>query len=459
MAPGGASSSRRSRSMRRARRAAPTARAWLRARSGARPASTLPAADVSDERADEMAAAALVLLRRAGAVLVACRSRCARRRGRRRGRSREARARRARARAAPRASSCAAGRRRCESRIAFTATAAPTIEAIDAAGSASAASPPGASASPAAAARAPPRAGPGRAAAGSSRARREAACARTRPRARPSSRRIAQAHAVGPCTSTPFGRAMPPSRTFSSLMPREGSPRRRAARAAEPGRPGRARRPATASPSIAVTGITSRTDELRKTSSAAASRSSAKTPSSHLVAGGRRELDEHGTRDAGEDRQLERRRQQPVALAPPDVRGRRLEHGPAGIDEQRVVGAAPLRLGLRGHVRRVARRLRAGERARRPLDDREPEPARTQLVERRRQRRRRARTRPGAPPPSRPAVQSSRSDESSRRPTRRSPPRRRAANAARIRLRQADAAPPTPASRSRCSSSRNGRPP
>src|SRR5436305_3711337 len=32
---------------------------------------------------------------------------------------------------------------------------------------------------------------------------------------RPSSCRIAHAHACGPCTSTPFGSAMPPSRIFS----------------------------------------------------------------------------------------------------------------------------------------------------------------------------------------------------------------------------------------------------
>src|SRR5207237_3399408 len=35
---------------------------------------------------------------------------------------------------------------------------------------------------------------------------------------RPSSLRIAHAHEVGPCTSTPFGRAIPPNRIFSSGM-------------------------------------------------------------------------------------------------------------------------------------------------------------------------------------------------------------------------------------------------
>src|SRR5438874_781368 len=39
----------------------------------------------------------------------------------------------------------------------------------------------------------------------------------------PSSVRIAQAQAVGPCTSTPFGSAIPPRRTLSSAMP-EGYP-------------------------------------------------------------------------------------------------------------------------------------------------------------------------------------------------------------------------------------------
>ena len=44
------------------------------------------------------------------------------------------------------------------------------------------------------------------------------ACAGQRPSARPSSVRIAHAHDVGPCTSTPLARAIPPSRTFSSAM-------------------------------------------------------------------------------------------------------------------------------------------------------------------------------------------------------------------------------------------------
>ena len=41
------------------------------------------------------------------------------------------------------------------------------------------------------------------------------------------------------------------------------------------------------------------------------------------------------------------------------------EHDPVGVDEDRVVGAAPPRLRLGGHVHRVARRLHAGEQPRR----------------------------------------------------------------------------------------------
>ena len=52
-------------------------------------------------------------------------------------------------------------------------------------------------------------------------------------------------------------------------------------------------------------------------------------------------------------------------LPPPDVRHRALEHDAVRVDEDRLVGAAPLRLGLGGHVHRVARRLHARQEPRR----------------------------------------------------------------------------------------------
>ena len=52
------------------------------------------------------------------------------------------------------------------------------------------------------------------------------------------------------------------------------------------------------------------------------------------------EVDQCRPRLAGEDAELERRGQQNLALAPPDIRDRPLEDDPVGIDEHRVVGAA-----------------------------------------------------------------------------------------------------------------------
>ena len=66
-------------------------------------------------------------------------------------------------------------------------------------------------------------------------------------------------------------------------------------------------------------------------------------------------------RDAREDAGVERRGEEDVAVPPPDVRDRRLEHGLALGEEDRVVGSVPLCLGLGRHVTRVARRLDAGQ--------------------------------------------------------------------------------------------------
>ena len=58
---------------------------------------------------------------------------------------------------------------------------------------------------------------------------------------------------------------------------------------------------------------------------------------------------------------LERRRQEHVALAPPDVRHRALEHDPVAVDEHGIVGAARLRLRLGRDADGIARRLRGGQ--------------------------------------------------------------------------------------------------
>ena len=130
-------------------------------------------------------------------------------------------------------------------------------------------------------------------------------------------------------------------------------------------------------PSTAVTGMTSRIDEQTNTSSAPSSRSSGKTPSSTGAVG---DLDHRGPRHSGEDRQLERRRHQAVALAPEDVRGRSLEHGSVVRDEERVVGSGGDRCVLRAHVLGVAHGLRAREGAGRPADDGQPQAARAERL-------------------------------------------------------------------------------
>src|SRR5213078_4225726 len=83
----------------------------------------------------------------------------------------------------------------------------------------------------------------------------------------------------------------------------------------------------------------------------------------------------------------EGRREEALALAEPHVRGRRLEYRAVGRDEQRVVVATARGFGLRRNVLRIARRLRARERTRRPRHDREPQPAFAQPFVIRRQRR------------------------------------------------------------------------
>ena len=81
----------------------------------------------------------------------------------------------------------------------------------------------------------------------------------------------------------------------------------------------------------------------------------------HAVAGFARELAHNCARHAGQDSRRNGRGGQDVAIAPPDVRGRQLEHDVALGYEECVVGAATLRFGDRGHVLAVARRLDPGE--------------------------------------------------------------------------------------------------
>ena len=85
------------------------------------------------------------------------------------------------------------------------------------------------------------------------------------------------------------------------------------------------------------------------------------------------ELQRRGPGHTREDRQLERRRQQAVALAPEHIRRRSFEHGPVVSDEQRVVRAGRDRGVLSPHVLGVAHRLRSCERSGRPVHDGQPQ--------------------------------------------------------------------------------------
>ena len=198
-----------------------------------------------------MPAAALVLPRRRASRARTCRSRCARRRG-------TPRARRARSASTAGAIETSAGKQLArdgsQPRLAQPAHDDRRAEhrAERTAGSPSAASPPAASPSPAAAAASASasRAGPRRSGFWIRDARRRFRAEATS--IRPSSRRIAHAHACGPCTSTPFGERHPAEPDLlASAIAAKGSRRRlarasRAPRGAASGRRARDRRPGCA---------------------------------------------------------------------------------------------------------------------------------------------------------------------------------------------------------------------
>ena len=83
------------------------------------------------------------------------------------------------------------------------------------------------------------------------------------------------------------------------------------------------------------------------------------------IATRRGELEQRRPCLSGEDPELERRREERHAFAPPDVRHRSLEDDALVVDEDRVVRTPALRLRLGRDVRRVADRLRPREQPRR----------------------------------------------------------------------------------------------
>ena len=217
LARGSAPSSRRSRSRRRAPPSDAAARAGPRYSRGHRGRDGVRSGRRREQRPDQVRAAALVLARARLVVLVACRSRCARRRGTRRGRCRAATS-------SAGASASRPGsellRDRPEPRAADDADAdgarehrgehARLLERQLRLGQAPLAARAGR--------RSPRRAARARAGSGSRSCCRSSRLRSAATFSVPSGRRTAHAHEVGPCTSTPFRSAIPPRRSFSSAI-------------------------------------------------------------------------------------------------------------------------------------------------------------------------------------------------------------------------------------------------
>src|SRR5262249_13200522 len=147
----------------------------------------------------------------------------------------------------------------------------------------------------------------------------------------PSSVRTAQAQEVGPCTRTPFERAIPPSRTFSPMAaayPSRGD--RPSLRGAGEGAQPLLERPRSRARRAVAERATAERD--RRQQLADRGRRERLVGGPQLVdrerplldpvadAGG--EFDHHGPRHAGEDPDREGGREEHVAATPPDVRDR-----------------------------------------------------------------------------------------------------------------------------------------
>src|SRR5262245_40344505 len=183
----------------------------------------------------------------------------------------------------------------------------------------------------------------------------------------PSGRRTAQAHEVGPCTSTPFTSAIPPSRILSSGIetgdPCLGGIPLRMGGCAGPKR-GLERPRCGAGPAV-TDGSQVHLDDGQHLAYRGRREGLVRAGEMlervgallDVIAAGRADADQRGTRDAGEDADLERGRMERVAVPPPDVRDRRLEDDVAVGEEDGVVRAASARLRFARHVDRIARRL------------------------------------------------------------------------------------------------------
>ncbi len=110
--------------------------------------------------------------------------------------------------------------------------------------------------------------------------------------------------------------------------------------------------------SIAMIGAARRTLETSHAASASASESARDRLVGRLESALFEMLEEADLGGAVQDAAGRRRRDEAVAEAQDDGRGRSLEHDAVGRDEDRVIGAAALRLADRRHVHGVRQRLR-----------------------------------------------------------------------------------------------------
>src|SRR5438132_6512445 len=174
----------------------------------------------------------------------------------------------------------------------------------------------------------------------------------------PSGSRPAHPRAVGPWTSTPLARAMPPSRTCSMT---------RGYRQPLGGRSGWRRQGELPQRSLELVGSRASLesalvdrDDRHHLAYGRRGKGFVGVPKhgvereralDHAVATLRRELHQCGARLAGEDAELETGRVQGAAHAPPDVGDRPFEHDPVCVDEEGIVESPPLGLQLGRDVR------------------------------------------------------------------------------------------------------------
>src|SRR6266487_2932265 len=176
----------------------------------------------------------------------------------------------------------------------------------------------------------------------------------------PSWSRTAHPHDVGPWTRTPFWSAMPPSRTVSTneRVAARWAGSARLCEGAQRPLQNVGGGPATERASVELDDGHELPDGGGREHLLGAEHLGERVDALlDSISAVRPELEDGGPRDPGENPEVERGRVERLSDPPPHVRHRPFENDVVGVDEDRVVRASPLRLGLGGHVHRVARRL------------------------------------------------------------------------------------------------------